>query len=39
MCSAYDTIENYHLAQNCGITEFLPKPVNKKELERILRKY
>lgn len=39
MCSAYDTIENYSLAKNAGISEFLSKPVNKKELERILLKY
>ncbi|CAD8204343.1 unnamed protein product [Paramecium octaurelia] len=39
MCSAYDTLENYNCAQQVGITEFLPKPVNKKELDKILKKY
>ncbi|CAD8124496.1 unnamed protein product [Paramecium sonneborni] len=39
MCSAYDTVENYNFAQQVGITEFLPKPVNKKDLDKILKKY
>ncbi|CAD8201519.1 unnamed protein product [Paramecium pentaurelia] len=39
MCSAYDTLENYNFAQQVGITEFLPKPVNKKDLDKILKKY
>ncbi|CAD8210877.1 unnamed protein product [Paramecium pentaurelia] len=39
MCSAYDTLENYNFAQQVGITEFLSKPVNKKELDKILKKY
>ncbi|CAD8122139.1 unnamed protein product [Paramecium sonneborni] len=39
MCSAYDTLDNYNFASQVGISEFLPKPVNKKDLDKILKKY
>ncbi|CAD8210218.1 unnamed protein product [Paramecium octaurelia] len=39
ICSAYDTLENYNFALQVGVTEFLSKPVNKKDLDKILKKY
>lgn len=37
MCSAYDTEENFREGENVGMSEFLPKPVHQRDLERILR--
>ncbi|CAD8085761.1 unnamed protein product [Paramecium sonneborni] len=37
ICSAYDTQENFIEGAKIGINSFLPKPVNQKELEVILR--
>ncbi|CAD8204341.1 unnamed protein product [Paramecium octaurelia] len=39
MCSAYDTEENFREGEEVGISEFLPKPVHLKDLERILRQF
>ncbi|CAK81100.1 unnamed protein product (macronuclear) [Paramecium tetraurelia] len=39
MCSAYDTKENMNQSDHQGMSEFLPKPVNKFDLLRILKKY
>ncbi|CAD8085031.1 unnamed protein product [Paramecium sonneborni] len=39
MCSAYDTKENMNQSDHQGISEFLPKPINKIHLLRILNKY
>ncbi|CAK81098.1 unnamed protein product (macronuclear) [Paramecium tetraurelia] len=39
MCSAYDTEENFREGEAVGMSEFLPKPVNKQELERILDRF
>ncbi|CAD8085027.1 unnamed protein product [Paramecium sonneborni] len=39
MCSAYDTEENFREGESVGMAEFLPKPVNQKELERILYRF
>ncbi|CAD8085029.1 unnamed protein product [Paramecium sonneborni] len=38
ICSAYDTQENFIEGQKIGVNSFLPKPVNQKELEVILRR-
>ncbi|CAD8177115.1 unnamed protein product [Paramecium pentaurelia] len=39
MCSAYDTEENFREGEAVGMSEFLPKPVNQRELERILDRF
>ncbi|CAD8175269.1 unnamed protein product [Paramecium pentaurelia] len=39
ICSAYDTQENYIEGQKIGVNQFLPKPVNQKELEVVLRRF
>lgn len=39
MCSAYDTEENFREGEAVGMSDFLPKPVNLKELERILDRF
>ncbi|CAD8109891.1 unnamed protein product [Paramecium primaurelia] len=39
MCSAYDTEENFREGEEVGMSEFLPKPVHQKDLERILRQF
>ncbi|CAK81099.1 unnamed protein product (macronuclear) [Paramecium tetraurelia] len=39
ICSAYDTQENFTEGQKVGVNSFLPKPVNQKELEVILKRF
>jgi len=39
MCSAYDTIENFEEGKKVGMVDFLPKPVKKKDLESMLKRY
>lgn len=39
MCSAYDTEENFREGESVGMSEFLPKPVQQKDLERILKRF
>ncbi|CAD8179842.1 unnamed protein product [Paramecium octaurelia] len=39
ICSAYDTQENFIEGQKVGVNSFLPKPVNQKELEVILKRF
>jgi len=39
MCSAYDTVENFEEGKRVGMVNFLPKPVKKKDLELMLKRY
>jgi CheY-like chemotaxis protein len=39
MCSAYDTVENFEEGKKVGMVNFLPKPVKKLDLEKMLKKY
>ncbi len=37
MLTAYGNIETYFRSRDCGVFEFVNKPVKKRELERIVR--
>lgn len=39
MCSAYDTTENYEKAKKSGMVDFMPKPVTKEILKKIIINY
>lgn len=39
MCSAYDSQDNLNKAKLYGIIDYVPKPVKKQELTRVLTKF